>query len=312
MKYRYLFGPVPSRRLGTSLGVDIIPFKTCTFNCIYCECGKTTNLTTLRKPYFKYEDIIRELDDFLSSKPDLDYITFAGSGEPTLNSDTGKIIRYLKENYPEYRIAMLTNGSLLMDRLVRDDIKDCDLIIPSLDAVSQEVYEKINRPCTDIKVEDVIKGIELLRSESKAEIWIEVFIVPGVNDTREELDLMRDVLVRISPDRIQLNTLDRPGTEDWLVAETEEKLMEIQKFFKGLNVEIIGGVRLHKGIKSVPEDITEKILSNIRRRPCTIEDLSHMLALNINVIDKYLQELEKCGKITSERKTRGVFYKIKT
>ena len=144
--YKYLFGPVPSRRLGMSLGVDLVPKKVCSLNCVYCEVGKTTKLTLDRMEYVKYDKVIAELKQFMSSNPKIDYITFSGSGEPTLNIKIGDVMNFIKKNYPEIKTAVLTNGTLLFDKKLRTELLQADVILPSLDAASQEVFEKIDRP----------------------------------------------------------------------------------------------------------------------------------------------------------------------
>lgn len=159
MDYKYIFGPVPSRRLGSSLGIDLIPYKTCSLNCVYCECGKTTDLTFERKEYVPTERVIEELDDYLKTEPELDYITFSGSGEPTLHNGIGEIIKFLKENYPQYQLALLTNSTLLNDEKLQDEIKKLDLIVPSLDAVSEDVFQKINRPVEGLSAQKIVQGL---------------------------------------------------------------------------------------------------------------------------------------------------------
>jgi len=238
MKLKYIFGPVLSRRLGKSLGIDLIPYKTCPLDCIYCECGKTDNLTTKRDEYVPTEDVIAELDGYLKSQPDLDYITFAGSGEPTLHNKISKIIEFIKSNYPEYKVALITNGVLFQDSSVIEEIKKVDLIIPSLDAVSQSVFEKINRPASNIKASEIIKGLQNLRKEYTGKLWLEVFIVPGVNDTIDELKLFRETINSINPDKIQINSLDRPGTEEWVNKSKKSELSKISEFLKNNNLNI--------------------------------------------------------------------------
>ncbi len=238
MKLKYIFGPVLSRRLGKSLGIDLIPYKTCPLDCIYCECGKTDNLTIERKEYVPTEEVIEELDGYLKNQPDIDYITFAGSGEPTLHKEISKIIDFIKSNYPEYKIALITNAILFPDSSVIEEIKKVDLIIPSLDAISQSVFEKINRPASNIKSSDIIKGLKNLRKEYNGELWLEIFIVPGINDTADELQLFRDTIEVISPDKIQINSLDRPGTEDWVNKSKKSELSKIRAFLKNNNQNI--------------------------------------------------------------------------
>jgi wyosine [tRNA(Phe)-imidazoG37] synthetase (radical SAM superfamily) len=310
-KYKYIFGPVPSRRLGVSLGVDIVPYKTCAFNCVYCECGRTTDHTTIRKPYIKARVIIRELKNYLKDSPRLDYITFSGGGEPTLNSDIGKIVGFLKDEFPSYKLALLTNGGLLGKKQERDDIKRCDVIIPSLDAVSDEAFAKINRPCPGIKVVDIVQGIKKIKQESSGRIWIEVFIVPSINDSRQEIDLIKKALLEISPDRVQLNTLDRPGTEGWVVPASAQELARLARSLKPLRAEVIAGGGVKKGFEKYSSDIQEKIISTLKRRPCTADDLAGIFSLRIDILNRYLNELEDSDKIVSEKKERGVFFKVK-
>ncbi|MBZ4687427.1 MAG: Radical domain protein [Clostridiales bacterium] len=237
MNRKYLYGPVSSRRLGRSLGVNIMPHKTCSLDCIYCECGKTTNLTLERKEYTPTAEIINELAAYLKEKPQLDYITFSGSGEPTMHSGIGEIISFLKENFPQYKVAVLTNSTLLNDPQVREDIKNADLIVPSLDGVSKEVFHKIDRPHENVSIEEIVSGIRKLKEISSGDIWLEIFIVPGVNDTPEELKLFKEILEKINVTKVQLNSLDRPGIVDWLKPADKEHLKKIAAYLG--NVEIV-------------------------------------------------------------------------
>lgn len=242
MRLKYIFGPVLSRRLGKSLGIDLIPFKTCPFDCIYCECGKTNCLTLERKEYTATSEVIAEIDGYLKYKPDLDYITFAGSGEPLLHKGIGRIIKFIKDKYPQYKIAVITNSVFFKDIKIIDSIIDANLIIPSLDAVSQEIFEVINRPAKHIKVHEIIKGLKILNSIYTGEIWLEIFIIPGINDMEEELSKFNKVITEISPDKIQLNTIDRPGTEEWISKVEKNKLRNIAEKIKGdssIEIEIL-------------------------------------------------------------------------
>ena len=241
MRYRYLFGPVPSRRLGISLGVDLVPHKTCTLDCVYCECGETTNLTVTRKEYVPVKDVINELKHYLASKPDLDYITFSGSGEPTLHSGLGAVIDYIKDNYPEYKVCLLTNGTLFTDPAVRKGVLRTDLIFPSLDAACSDTFSQVNRPCEELDCNEIIEGLVSLRHEYKGLMITEVLIVPGTNDTSQELELLKEALEKIKPDLVQIGTLDRPGTEEWVEAAPKERLQEIADYLG--NAELIGTIK---------------------------------------------------------------------
>jgi len=309
MKYNHLFGPVPSRRLGASLGVDLVPLKTCTLNCVYCECGETTNLTTDRKEYVPLQPVIDELDNYLGQKPKLDYITFSGSGEPTLHSGIDQIINFLKSNYQQYKICLLTNGTLFTDSSVRSAVREIDLIIPSLDAASEKTFQQINRPHAKINCADLIGGLIKLRHEYPGIITLEIFVVPGLNDNPEELALLKEAVKKISPDRVQIGTLDRPGTEDWVEAAEMKDMRQIAAYLG--NTELIGDFRPRHAFSSFQDSYSRQILQILRRRPCTVSDLQQVLDLRPVEIQKYINHLLLQGKIEAEQKSRGIFLKIK-
>lgn len=306
--YKYLFGPVPSRRLGMSLGIDLVPHKVCSLNCIYCECGPTTRLTIERKEYVPYNEVIEELKNHLGNNPAPDYITFSGSGEPTLNSRIGDILKFIKQNYPDIPVAVLTNGTLLNNKQVRTEILDADLVLPSLDVASDLFFRKINRPFHSLNIEDYINGLCEFRKEYQGKIWLEVLIIPGYNDSKQDLNLLKETFKKIQPESIQLNTLDRPGVVPGIKVAGKEELEQIADFWKLDNVEIIAAVPERKEIKSFRDDIESAILETIFRRPCTIDDLAKILGLHIDEINKYLDVLEADDKIKSVQQERGLFY----
>ena len=309
--YKYLFGPVPSRRLGMSLGIDLIPKKVCSLDCVYCEVGKTTKLTTDRLEYVKYDKVIAELKHYMGNKPKIDFITFSGSGEPTLNSRIGDVLNFIKENYPEVKTAVLTNGTLLSDKKLRAELQQADVILPSLDAASQEVFEKINRPQSEILIENYIQGLVDLRKEYKGKIWLEILFLKGYNDFEDELLRLKEAIQKINADSIQLNTLDRPGTVDDLIPLSQNELQQIIDFWNLPNVEIIANYSERTTIESYREDVESAILETIARRPCTLDDLHNILGIHVNEINKYLGTMEVAGKITTKNLERGVFYELK-
>lgn len=309
--YKYLFGPVPSRRLGMSLGVDLVPKKVCSLDCVYCEVGKTSLLSTERKEYVPYQKVKDELDNYFSNNPDPDYITFSGSGEPTLNSRIGDVIKYLKEIKPAIPIAVLTNGTLLSNKQLRSELMDADLVLPSVDAVSDEVFKKINRPAAKLDANTYINGLIDFSREFKGKIWLEVFILPGYNDSKEELLKIKETILKIKPTSVQLNTLDRPGTVADLVKAPLKQLEKIKEEWGMDNVEIIAAAPVRKNIKSYRSDTESAILETIDRRPCTLQDLAEILGLHLSEINKYLDVLEAEGRIESTRQDRGLFYRIK-
>ena len=309
--YKYLFGPVPSRRLGMSLGVDLVPHKVCSLNCIYCECGPTTNLTLQRKEYIPYDVVVEELKNYMENNPAPDYITFSGAGEPTLNSRIGDVLNFIKTNWPDIPVALLTNGSLFNHEQVRTQILKADLVLPSLDAASDATFHKIDRPFHKIKIENYIQGLIDFRKEYNGKIWLEILILPDINDSINDLLLLKEAILKINPDKVQLNTLDRPGTVNNLRPANKAELQQIVSFWDFNNTEIIASVPERKNMKSYREDTETAILETISRRPCTLNDLSIILGIHINEINKYLGVLEDDGKIETSRQERGVFYQTR-
>ncbi|MBI9030567.1 radical SAM protein [bacterium] len=316
MNYKHLFGPVISRRLGISLGVDVVPYKYCSMNCVYCEVGQTTHLINEPEELVDLPDVIKELNEYIEKNPKLDYITFSGAGEPLLYSKIGDLINYIKAKYPQYKLALITNSSHIHRADIREELLKLDMIMPSLDAVDQDIFEAINRPHEDISIKDIIKNLIEFNQHFPGEMWLEIFFVPGINDSQDELTRMREVIKEITPERVQLNSLDRPGTEPWVVQEDKEKLEEIKSFFQAdlsdnILVEIIKKVdkKLYDENPGSLE-VEEKIISTIRRRPCTAQDMSQMLNVHINAINKVLHKLIEEKKIEGAHQERGIFYKL--
>ncbi len=309
--YKYLFGPVPSRRLGMSLGVDLVPKKVCSLDCVYCEVGKTTKLTLERKEYIKADKVKEELTHYFSNNPDPDYITFSGYGEPTLNIYIGEILSFIKQLRPDIPVAVITNGTLLYDKMVREALLKADVVLPSLDAATEDVFRKINRSVEGLDINKCIQGLIEFRSEFKGKIWLEVFILPNYNNSKEELLKLKDIISQIKPDSVQLNTLDRPGTVTNLKGATYQELQQIGESWKFENTIIISSVKNRKEIQSFRSDIEAAILETISRRPCTLDDLSQILGSHVNEINKYLSTLEEDGKIEVVEQKRGIFYQTK-
>ena len=308
--YRYLFGPVPSRRLGMSLGVDLVPRKVCSLDCVYCEVGQTTKLTLERQEYISYTKITQELSHYFENNPDPDYITFSGSGEPTLNSRIGDVIQFIKCNKPEIPVAVLTNGTLLYDPQVRAELNGADLVLPSLDAATTEVFNKLNCPSTELTLERYLQGLISFCQEFSGRIWLEVFILPGYNDDEAELKALREIILQLDPDSVQLNTLDRPGTVSNLRGATKAELRRAQDILDIEKVQIIAAAAQRKNIQAYRHDTETAILETISRRPCTLVDLTQILGLHGNEINKYLDVLEADNKVKAVHQERGIFYQL--
>lgn len=320
-KEQYLYGPVPSRRLHLSLGVDIVPFKVCTLDCVYCQLGRTTQKSIGRKEFVPVEDVLSELKNRIAEGLTADYITFSGSGEPTLNSRLGEMISEVKK-ITTIPVAVLTNGTLFYRPDVRTDCSNADLILPSLDAGDQKTFEKINRPHPDINIERVISGLCELRKQFAGQIWIEVFLVDSINTQAQQLGSIKQAVKLIRPDKIQLNTAVRPTADASVKPVGYRKLRDIADFF-GPRCEIIAD--LAKPYVSVSDDRStaaesaqfsaddnqamETLLSMLKRRPCSLDDISSSLRIHRNQAIKYLTCLEQGGFICSERKKGIIFYK---
>lgn len=310
MTHKHIFGPVLSRRLGLSLGIDLVPFKTCSYDCAYCECGHTTVKTITRQDFFPAFEVMTELRDVLASRPRLDSITLAGSGEPTLARSLGPVIAFIKREYPEYTVSVLTNGSLLTRRDVREELLPADRVIPTLTTAFQPTFERIHNPHPSLKTGSIIDGMAQFRAMYKGALWLEVFVIPNLNTTDEELAGLKDAITRIDPDRVQLNTLDRPPAEGWVEPASGAELERVGRALgrpdfaiAGQRLPSFGGVQ----VKTGAEDL---IRATLCRRPSTVEDLVRTTGLSGGEIAKILCILERGGQVTSQRGTRGVFFAI--
>ena len=300
----YVFGPVPSRRIGRSLGVDLVPFKTCTYDCIYCQLGSTTNRTLERREWVPMEAVLDELQRKLACRPD--YITLSGSGEPTLHSRLGEIIGRIKA-MSDVPVAVLTNGSLLWQKEVRAEVALADLVLPSLDADSDSIFRFINRPHPDISFEQMVEGLIALRREFSGQYWLEVFLLGGYTAIEATVKRLAALAKRIGPDRVQLNTVARPPTEDFAMAVSAEALEKYAKFFHP-PAEVIAKRPSRLGHKSdnIPPGA---VLAMLRRRPCTAEHVALGLGLNRLEAIKQLEALMAKSRIETYRHEGEVFYR---
>ncbi len=309
---KYFYGPVPSRRLGRSYGVDIVPFKVCTLDCVYCQLGKTTDSTIKRKDYGPIEPILAELREILRCAQNdknsiADFITIAGSGEPTLNSRLGELIDGIKK-ITDIPVAILTNGTLLYKEDVRADCAKADVVLPSLDAGDKETFQKVNRPHRDISIENLISGLCRFREEFADRIWLEVFFVEGLNTEAEQIAKIRDAIGLIRPDKIQLNTAVRPTAEADIKRLDAEKLQAIAARL-GPKCEVVADFSLShhgRGLENKAEDV----LSILKRRPCSLNDICSGLGIGRSEALKYVTGLQHKGIIHSEKKDGRIFFKV--
>ncbi len=303
-KQEYIFGPVPSRRLGRSLGVDLVPFKTCTYDCIYCQLGRTTNKTIKRKEWVPIDRVIKQLSSKLGSKPN--YITLSGSGEPTLFLRLVELIFRIK-NITDIPVAVLTNGSLLWLPEVRSALKSVDLVVPSLDAGSSQMFQYVNRPYRDIAFDKMLEGLVKFRDEYTGKYWLEVFLIAGVTTPETEIDRLKTCISSIHPDKVQVNTVTRPPAEDFAERVPQKQLEAIAKqLYK--NSEVIADYNdVHKQQDFFAR--REDVLTLLQRRPCSVEDIAAGLGIHRNEVVKYVEELSSEGKIEAKPQNQQLYYK---
>lgn len=296
---RYIFGPVPSRRLGRSLGVDVIPHKLCNFDCVYCEVGPTDKRAMRRQEYCPADKIIAELAEVLAEPQQIDTITFSGAGEPTLNSKLGTIIHAVKQ-LTSVPVAVITNGSLLYLENVRNDLKEADIVLPSLDAVSTRVFGMVNRPHPALQIETIIEGLKTFRKEFHGQIWLEILFVKGLNDERSEVERLRRVVREIQPDKVQLNTIIRPPSHAVFGPVAEKELYRLRELF-GETCEVIG-VSSARPVSAQHRINNDEILAALHRRAMTLDELAQALGLS------HLDVLISLGIMEEEGLIESFFY----
>jgi len=305
-EYKYLFGPVPSRRLGLSLGVDVVPFKICSFDCIYCQVGRTTEKTLERKEFIDVDKVLAELATRLKEPLQADYITLSGSGEPTLNSRIGDLIVGIKHltNIP---VALLTNAVLFGDAQVRSQCCQADVVLPSLDAGDDQMLKIVNRPPDNFTIKELVDGLCAFRQEYSGQIWLEVFLIDSVNDSPEQLQKIKEAASKIRPDKIQLNTSVRPTADGLVPRITNDRLQQIAEFMAD-SCEVIADFA--KLLTDSHIQVSQKdVLSMLKRRPCSLDDICQGLGIHRNEAVKYIGHLKDYGVVVPEDRGGVIFYK---
>ncbi|MBI4678537.1 MAG: radical SAM protein [Elusimicrobia bacterium] len=326
---RRVFGPVLSRRLGYSLGADVLPFKTCDLDCVYCQLGRTTRKTLGRKPYVDGKEILDELASVLADAGKLDHVSFSGSGEPTLNSELGAMIRGAKK-LSRIPVVVITNGTLLWDKDVQRDLMAADAVLPSLDAASVEVFERINRPVSGLPLAKVIEGLADFRKRYGGKLWLEVMLVKGFNDSAEELERIRDCIRRIRPDRVDINSSVRPSDEK--ASPVSVGRLKKAKALFGPYAVIIGQARkappparqhLSRWRQGTAACRREKaprtgfsarasaVKDIVLRRPVTAQDVRKSFGLKSAEASRLLEGLVEKGNAEAVRRSGGVYYRRK-
>lgn len=302
---QFLYGPVPSRRLGRSLGIDVIPYKTCTYDCIYCQLGRTTVKTLERKEYVPLAGVAAEMDRKGHLLEAADFITIAGSGEPTLYARLGELIAAVRQR-TRTPVAVITNGSLLWDGAVQEALQGADLVIPSLDAGDAGMFRHINRPHPGISFERMVQGLADFRAAFKGRIWLEVLLVGGATGIASEVRKIAGTINLIRPDRVQVNTAVRPPAEDFAYTVAEAQLDQLARLL-GPDAQVIAefsSPEKQQPLSAAQEDI----LVMLRRRPCTLADIVGGLGVNWNDAIKQVDRLVAEGRISAVTRKNRTFY----
>jgi wyosine [tRNA(Phe)-imidazoG37] synthetase (radical SAM superfamily) len=303
-KRRNIFGPVPSRRFGRSLGVDLTPYKTCSLDCVFCQLARTTNKTINREEYVPTEAVIQEIDEWMKTGEEADYITLSGSGEPTLHSHFGEVLRFIRDA-SSIPAVLLTNGTLLYLPEVRDAASHADIVKISLSAWDQASYGLVNRPHPQLKFDQLVEGQKAFRRQFRGELWMEVFLVQGLNSTPSDVSRISSLAGEIKPDRIQLNTAVRPPAEGFAKPLSMDRMLSLCHLFHP-NAEVIAEFKLEKDSKM--QINKETVLSMLRRRPCTASQIASGFGMHINEVSKYLGNLMRSGQIREERRNDTLYY----
>ena len=303
-----VYGPVPSRRLGFSLGVDLFPSKTCSFDCIYCQLGRGGKKTAVRKTFRPARRVLADIRAALKAGHKIDTITFSGSGEPTLHSGIGGLIREIRK-MTKVPVAVLTNASLLGRKDVRDELKAADIVAPSLDAALTPVWKKVNRPLPSLDLEDIVEGLASFRKVFKGRLWLEVMLVKGVNDGPGNIESLRKAIARIKPDKVQLNTVTRPPADKSAGALSAEELESVRRRLGG-PAEVIADFRAKAQTPS-GRRLTEVLFGLIRRRPVTLEDMASSLGETRAALEPRLEALLAERRITRESLKGRVYYRAR-
>ena len=300
----HVYGPVPSRRLGWSLGIDLVPLKTCTYDCLYCQLGRTTHKTTKRQEWVPMDEVLIELKAHLPSEPDT--ITISGSGEPTLHSGIGALIKAIKA-MTTTPVAVLTNSSLLWLPEVREALCGADLVIPSLDAGEEHLFRQVNRPHRDITFHRMIDGLYEFRRAFSGQCWLEVLLLGGITGLPHPVEQIREIAGWIAPDRVHLNTVVRAPAERAAVSVPRD-LMECFAAAFGDKAEVICSGR-NRSCGNPSKSTPQEVLAFVSRRPCTLEDIAAGLGLAANEVAKCVKQLSAAGLLASECQGKRLYFK---
>ncbi|MBK5253473.1 MAG: radical SAM protein [Peptostreptococcaceae bacterium] len=295
-KFKYIYGPVPSRRMGNSLGISPIPEKTCNYSCVYCQLGRTDHLSNIREEFFPLEDILSELRDYNVGEHDIDVISIVGEGEPTLYSRLGELIISIKE-ITKKPVAVITNGALLYDKEVRKELMAADIVLPSVDAYSEEIYKKIDRPYGKFKFNTIRKGLIDFSDEYKGQLHLEIMLVDGFNSSDEDIEAFKEYLKKINYDKVYINTCVRPPAESNVKPVGHDRIAHAVNELNGISIDMLASGSFY----SDTENTYDAVLSISSRHPLSQFELKSFLYsrdLSEEDIDSMIAKLSVDERVT--------------
>ena len=294
--FRYLFGPVPSRRLGLSLGVDLNPMKICTENCVFCQVGQTTELTAERREWVPTADVLAEFDRWAAAGAKADYVTLSGSGEPTMHAGFGDVLRHVKASGP-YRTAVLSNGSLMWIPAVRRDAAEADVVKVTLSAWDEESFRRIHRPAEGLTFARLLEGAQALRGEFRGRLWVEVMLLPGYNDEPRQVRAIAEHVARVGADAVHLNTTTRPAQAGVVVPRVPEAFLRtVAPWFSP-----VADIPVFSGRTAAPEEMSDsELIELLARHPIAVEALAESSGADVAAVERRLAPLAAAGRVALE------------
>jgi len=270
--YNYVYGPVPSRRMGLSVGIEPIPADTCNYSCVYCQLGRTGHMSNERKPFFEVGDMLSELEMYLKDVKEYDVVTLVGDGEPTLFKDLGDLIRGIKK-ITDKPVAVITNGALLYEKSVREDLMEAHIVLPSLDAYDEASFKAVNRPYGTIRFDDVFDGLKEFSSQYKGQLWIEIMLVKGMNDSQYAMEAFKKMLGQIKYEKVFINAPVRPPAESYVETPNDDVIEKFARGLKGYSINHLTESEFSSGIK----DDFKAVLSIIGRHPMNQHEIASFI-----------------------------------
>jgi wyosine [tRNA(Phe)-imidazoG37] synthetase (radical SAM superfamily) len=302
MKFKYIYGPVNSRRFGKSLGIDLLPFKTCNFNCVFCQLGRTKKLVNERREYVPFEEVIKELKIAVNKfLPDV--LTFSGSGEPLLYSRLGEMIREIKKLFPDIKLSLLTHAPFIEKEEIRKELYGLDVFCPSLDAGTESTFLKIARPHREIKFKNILMGLLRMREEFRGEYHLEIMYIEGLNDNKEDIEGLREFVKKINPHRIYINTPLRPPAEKWVKFPDYKKVLEFANKISD-KAEVVYSLEREREEEKELLDIFD----SIKRRPYSFDEIKKMTKIEEEKLKEELEKEVKKGNLRREIREGKEFY----